>query len=386
MADAAETAAPAAPAAAASETPSDGGGIKSVAEAIEGVLAKPTPKPTPKPDPTAAPKGKPPEKGRRVEKLEQNAVAAAAVAPAPEEGASASEKARYYLKHGDVAKAIDAAFGNLSEIDATLPEGVREALARKLAVNSAQWERLRKHEQATKRAFNEREQKLGGIIQNLQREYAPLHQARQAYAAADYDAAFKLAFGEDATEFQRKVIGQRVGKNPEVERLRAELEQERAQQRQWAEQQRQQQAQAEQQQAVNNYVAEIGRELSQSDDAAVRKYASRPAYVGRVFEILRHHYDAATNTTIPLTVAAEAARDEILNSLKDWRIEDETSGLTAAPAARASVLPAKPPVAKGPARSLKQSGAAEATGAQVKLTSAQIREKYQRIMSAEDQQ
>ena len=244
---------------------------------------------------------------------------------------------------------------------------------------------IRRHEKATKQAFNEREQKLSGIIHNLQQEYAPLHQARQAYAAGDFETAFKAAFGEDAADFQRKVIGQRVGKNPDVERLRAELEAERAQARQWAEQQRQQQAQAQAEQQVQAYIGDISRELSQSDDKAVRKYSSRPAFVHRVFEIQRANYDADSNTTIPLTVAAEAARDEILNSLNDWRIEDETvrAGTQPVSTVRAGEPPAKQPAPRGPARSLKQTGAAEATGAPRKMTSAEVREKYQRMMEAD---
>lgn len=365
----------------ANSAPSDGGGIKTAAEVIEKVLASDLPEPAPPVAEKPAKAEKP--VGRRIEKLEAKAVAGPAEAE-PDAAAAASERAKYYLRHGDVAKAINAAFGDLKSIEASLPDGVREALARKLGVNSAQWERIRKHEQSTKRAFQEREQQLSGIISNLQQEYAPLHHARQAYQAGDYETAFRAAFGEDATDFQRKVIGQRVGKNPEIEKLRAELEQERAQQRHWAEQARQQQAEAEQQQAVHSYLGTITEELAQSDDTAIRKYSSRPAFVHRVFEIQRSTYDARSNTAIPLTVAAEHARDEALNLVKSWQVEDDVTSGIAAPAARASVQPVKPPAAKGPARSLKQSGAAEATGAPRKLTSAEVREKYQRMMEAGD--
>lgn len=364
--------------------PSTGGGIKSASEVIEKVLAaEPKPAPSPddeptKPDPKPAPK----PAARRVEKLEAKAVEKAAeteAKPEPESDASAIEKARFHLKHGDLAKAIDAAFGDLKSLDASLPDGVREALARKLGVNSAQWEKVRKYEQSVKRASHAREQELNGIVQQLQREYAPFHSARKAYEAGDYDTAFKAAFGEDAADYQRKVIGQRVGKNPEIEKLRAELEAERAERRAAAEREQAARAEAEERAAVAAYVADLGQQLAASEDAAVRKYSARPAFVQRVLEIQRAHYDAASNTTLPVRSAAEMARDEILDSLNQWRIDDE-SGVPPAKAAQASALPAKPPAAKAPARALKQSQAAEGTGLPQKLNPKQLIAKYSQLM------
>jgi len=365
--------------------PSPGGGIKTAAEVIAKVTAPEPAKPAKdaKGKFIAAAKA---DESRRTEKLEAKAAdkTAAETKPEPDADASAVAKARFHLQHGDVARALDAAFGDFKALGESLPDAVREALGRKLGVNSAQWEKIRKYEQGAKRAVAAREQELSGIVQQLKAEYAPFHEARKLYQAGDYDAAFKAAFGEDAADYQRKVISQRVGKNPEIEKLRAELEAERAERRQREQQAEQARDEAEERAAVMSYLRDIQTQLSESEDAAVRKYAERPAFINRVFAIQRENYSRETNTTIPLHVAAEAARDEILESIQQWRIEDEAAGAAPANAVRASALPAKPPAAKAPARALTQSRAAEATGKPRKETSAEVRERYQRMMEQSD--
>jgi hypothetical protein len=353
-----------------------GGGIKTAAEVIEKVLSAPEAKPGDKP----AAKPAKAEPARRVEKLEAKAVEKAATEEAEPDDAAILAKAHYHLKHGDIAKFIDVVAGDF-KFDG-LADGVREALGRKLGVSSAQWEKLRKFEAGAKRAIAAREQELGGVVERLKAEYAPFHQARKAYDAGDYDAAFKAAFGEDAADYQRKVIGQRIGKNPEVEKLRAELEQERAERRQREEQAEQQRAESEQRQAVHDYLSDLQAQCAESEDLAIRKFAHRPAFIQRIYAIQRESYDENANTVLPLSHAAEMARDEILNSIKAWSVEDET-GAPPANAARASALPAKPPLAKAPARALKQSQAAEANGKPVKRTPEQVREYHQRLMESQ---
>lgn len=362
-------------------TPTEGGGIKTAAEVIEKVLAAPD-KPEPKgSEPPTRPDPAPKPVARRIEKLEAKAAektAAAAETPEPEADASAVERARFHLKHGDVAKALDV-FGDLKALGEGMPDAVREALGRKLGVNSAQWEKLRKFEAGAKRAIATREQELSGLVQQLRAEYAPLHEARAAYKAGDYDAAFKAAFGEDAADYQRKIITQRVGKNPEVEKLRAELEAERTERRKLAERDQAAQVEAAERQQIAEYVSTLGAQLAASEDPAVRKYSSRPAFVQRVYDIQRESYDHDSRTFLPAHIAAETARDEILNSLKEWSVDDAT-GAAPANAARASALPAKPPVAKAPARALKQSQAAEASGQPHTLSPKQVMEKHMRLM------
>lgn len=362
---------------------SSGGGIKTAAEVIAKVTA---PDPAPATTPAKDAKGKfvtaekAAEPARRVEKLEAKAAEkpAVPVAPEPDAEASALAKARFHLQHGNVAKAIEAAFGELD--GAAMANDVREALARKLGVGSKQWEEIRKFEQSARRKVAAREQELGAVVERLKAEYAPLHQARRAYEAGDYDAAFKAAFGEDAADYQRKIISQRVGKNPEIEKLRAELETERAERTNRERAAEQTRLEAEEAAAVAGYIQDLGGQLAASEDPAVRKYAARPAFVQRVFAIQRANYNAQTNTTIPVHIAAEAARDEILKSLQQWQVDDEPTGALPANAARASAPPVKPPVAKAPARALTQSRAAEANGKPNKETSAQVRERHQRLM------
>ncbi len=350
-----------------------GGGIKDASAVIEKVLAKPEGAPkageqAPKADPE-----------RRVEKLEAKAAEKAVeAAPEPEADASVIAKARYHLQHGDVAKFIDTVIGDFKADG--LADGVREALGRKLGVSSAQWEKIRRFEAEGKRKLAAREQELGSVVERLKAEYAPFHQARSLYEKGDYDAAFKAAFGEDATEYQRKIIGQRVGKNPEIEALKAELERRDRLQAEREAQAEQARAEAEQTRQVHEYLTGLQEQLGESDDPAIRKFAARPAFIQRIYALQRASYDPHSNTVLPLSAAAEQARDEILNSIKQWSIEDETTGAAPANAARASALPAKPPAPKGPARALKQSQAAEATGQPQKLSDKQVLEKYKLLM------
>jgi hypothetical protein len=353
-----------------------GGGIKTAAEVIEKVLSAPEPKPGDKP----AAKPSKPEPARRVEKLEAKSAEKAATEEAEPDDAAILAKAHYHLKHGDIAKFIDVVAGDF-KLDG-LADGVREALGRKLGVSSAQWEKLRKFEAGAKRQLQAREQELGSVVERLKAEYAPMAQARKLYQAQDYDAAFKAAFGEDAADYQRKIIGQRVGKNPEIEALKAELERRdrvQAEKEQAAEQQR---AEQEQRQQVFNYLTDLQTQCAESPDLAIRKFAHRPAFIQRIYAIQKESYDERANTVLPLSHAAEMARDEILNSIKAWSVEDEETGVPPANAARASALPVKPPVAKAPVRALKQSQAAEANGKPVKRTPAEVREYHQRLMES----
>lgn len=355
-------------------TPAAAPSLPSVSEAIEKVLSADE-RPT-RPDPAPA-ADKP---GRRVEKLEaKSAEKAAEAPPEPDAGAAALEKARFHLKHGDVAKALDAAFGDLKGLGDAMPDGVREALARKLGVNSAQWEKIRKYEQGAKRAVAAREQELGTVMERLKTEFAPFHQARELYKSGDYDAAFKAAFGEDAADYQRKIITQRVGKNPEIEALKAELKERDRVQAEREQRQREEAEEADRTRQIHAYLDDTQKQCAASEDPAIRKYAARPAFIQRIYAIQKSSYDEASNTLMPLQQAAEMARDEILDSLQQWSV-DEPTGASPANAARASAPPATPPAAKAPARALKQTQAAEATGTPQKLTDAQKKAKYARLM------
>lgn len=380
----ATSAAPSSVTATAPAATSAGGGIKTAAEVIEKILATPDAPATPPKDAkgkSTKAADKAPE--RRLEKLE----AAGAARPAteataePDAEASALAKARFHLQHGDVALAIDAAFGDLKADG--LSDGVREALARKLGVSSRQWEQVRRFEQESKRKLGAREQELSGIVERLKAEYAPYHNARKAYEAGDYDAAFKAAFGEDAADYQRKVIGQRVGKNPEVEKLRADLEAERAERNAAAQREQAAREQAEQQQQQLEYMRGMQAELIAHPDPEVAAYATKGPFIRRVFDVLQREYHR-TGELPPLLDVVEHVRHNNVSvaEARAWAPVATTPVLATVSAAQASAPPAKPPVAKAPARALTQSRAAEATGKPRKETSAEIRERYQRQMES----
>lgn len=338
-------------------------------KAAEAVAA---PKADAKPEPKAQAKPAPEAKA----KIDPKTIKLEADKPEPEpDPAAVRERARYHLQHGDVAKAIDAAFGDLEGI--ALPDAVREALGRKLGVKSEQWEKIRKHEQSVKRHYAAKEQELSGIVDGLKRTYGPLHEARASYQKGDYDAAFKQAFGEDAADFQRKLIGQRVAKNPEVEQLKVQLERERHERLADKQSLTDAQAKAEEQQAVNAYVANLQEQLTQSDDPRVAKYAQRPRFVNRVFEIQAAAYDRDTNTTMPLSKAAEQARDEVLGLISEW---EPDTGASAGKADQASALPAIPERARARGRSLKHSQAAEATATPRKLSTQELIAKHSKLI------
>lgn len=325
------------------------------------------------PEAVDKPADKPGKKaGRRIEALEAKAVAAAAEPAEPDTGLR--EKARYHLQHADVAKAIDAAFGDLSGLGAGMADAVREALARKLGVGSKNWEQVRKFEARAKRELAAKEQHMVQVIDAVKRDYGPFHEARALYAAGDYEGAFKNAFGEDVTDFQRKAIGQRIGRDPEVERLKAELAKDREErQRERAEYDRAVQERTDQAQ-IQEYQGQLQTELSASDDPAIARYASRPQFVAEVFEILRANYDPRTGATVPVRVAAEHVRDQVFANLQQWQLDHPGQ------AKPAIAAPAKAVVR--PVRTLKQTGAAEATGMPVKLSSEEIRLKHQRLIEA----
>ncbi len=324
------------------------------------------------------PAGKAKKPARRVEALEAKAVAAADKPAEPDAAPAVNEKALYHLRHGNIAKAIDAAFGDLSALGPGLPDGVREALARSLGVGSKNWEQIRKYEARARKELAAKEQHVSQIVDAVKRDYAPFHKAKALFDAGDYDAALAAAFGVDSVEYQRKMISQRVGRDPEVARLEAELKrdrEERAREReQWEAAQRERSEQA----LIADYQSRLQNELTGSDDPWIAHHAARPQFVESVFEVLRANYDPATNASVPVHVAAEHVRDQIQASIQQWQLSQP--GQAPAKSVQAAAMPAKPPVR--PARTLKQTGAAEATGAPVKLSSEDIRLKHQRIIEA----
>jgi len=333
------------------------------------IKAKPEPKPEAKAKPAAKAEPKPAKIDPKSIKLETEPAKAE-----PEPDGNSREKARYYLQHGDVAKAIETALGDLTGL--AVPDDVREALARKLGVKSDQWEKVRKYEKSVKQQFAQKEQHVSQLVEQVRREYEPLVTARQAYQAGDYEAAFKAAFGEDIADFQRKAISQRISKNPEVEQVKALLErerQERLRDKQELELQRQKAAE---EREVGRYMANLQTELTQSPDPTIAKYAERPRFIQRVFQIQAEHYNPTLDISIPINEAAEIARDEILNLINEW----EYTGSDTAKSVQAAAPPEQPPPAKARGRNLRHTTAAEATSSPKKLTTEELIKKHARLM------
>lgn len=229
----------------------------------------------------------------------------------PEEAGPAGSltKVRRLWADGNIEEAVKIAFG----VDAS-----------ELKLNSKQWTEFNHKARAAKQearanheAANQKLQQASQIAQ----QFVPVIQARQAYAAGDYENAFRLAFGESANDFQRKMIAQIAGggKDPatdaRVARLEAQLhaeQVERARMAQLTEQQRYQQA-------VETHVKEITDELTESGDDRFERVASKRPFLEKVLAIQREHWNG--KHTLPAVEAAELAWDELYGDLLEARSE-----------------------------------------------------------------
>ncbi len=277
------------------------------------------------------------------------------------ETGSASKSARELLEAGDLEGAFKAAFGKSpSEFN----------------INSKRWAEFRKGTAKERAKLNEaysaarndierREHQTRQLLREAREEVRPYQnmvEAKKLYAAGDVAAAVKLAFEDDASEFNKKILRQAHGKNPEVEALRNELAREReeraAKERAAAEQQAEHAAR-EQRQANFTWVRDNLGALSEPEYAEAAK---RPRFVADVLRVLEDHYDEETNATLPLSQAAEMV-------LEAWR-EHFGASFGSSPggdrgaqnremSVRGGTIPARPEAK--PSRTLSQTGAAEAS-------------------------
>lgn len=268
-------------------------------------------------------------------------------------------KARAMLQKGDLDGALKAAFGKT---------------AKDFAINSKQWQAWREKTQEGKRALAAKEQQLMQAAQELQKRFAPLHQARQEYEAGNLTEAFKLAFGEDINDFQRKALRQKMGQDPEVAKLKRQLEEEK-QARIQREREAQERYQAEQEEHMRRqYFAGVQKQLGELEPH-IQKVATKRAFFQAVVEQLQEHYDPDTNITIPVSHAAELAFAELYGDVWD-------SGVTGTPHTPAATVqggssPVRP--AARAAKNLKQSHAAEAS-APGRLSDDELLAKYEKLM------
>lgn len=290
--------------------------------------------------------------------------------PEPTEKPARSGKtARQLLEEGDMEGAFEEAFGKKPA---------------DFNINSKRWAEYR---QVMKRDRAKVEQRERQVAQNFERynqliarakdevkPFIAMRQAKQLYESGDLEGAIKLAFGDDVTGFNKRLLGQFHGKNPEVDSVRAELQalrDERAAERQQYAEQVAQQQQAEQQ---RQFVATMTNIIETSGDEQLERFAKKPKFLGRVYQILEQHYDREMNTTIPILEAADMARREILDEFGDV-LGSRDAGAPAV-SGRGGSTPAKQ-VPQG-TRTISQNGAAETSapprGAHGKSLDEQVRE------------
>lgn len=307
----------------------------------------------------AKPKGEPPVAKKAAPEAEPDDEADEDEEPT-EKRAPNLDRARSLLRHGEVNKAITEAFGG---IDKELVDDVREALARQLGVNSKQWAQFRQKASEDMRRVRAAQEQVTHLSQQVRQEYGGFVEAKKLYDAGDYAGAIKAAFGDEINDYNRKLIRTHMSADPKVAKLELELEElkrEKAVQRKREEEAAQaQHARAE----YARYAEQVHASLVDSEDPVIADYATDKdtqfEFTSRVLDILEENYNPATRTTIPVSLAAEQARDEKLAETRKWGKRygsgaqptnaetTDRSGDSAKPAARA-------------ARSLRHSQAAEA--------------------------
>ncbi len=206
-----------------------------------------------------------------------------------------------------------------------------------------QWGAFRQREKAAadaERKAIEQTERLKGIHQQLIQHYGAYDEARKAYEAEDYDAAFKIWTGESPDDFTRKRIHAMHSKtkDPEVIKLRKELEALRTEKQ--TDEQRRAEANAKQarEEARTSYRNQLAEQLTELDDPRFARVAKKQAFINRVFDIQEQHWNERAQTTIDTVEAAELAWEELYEG-----VAGETSA-TAAPSVSRSAGTTKTPV------------------------------------------
>lgn len=301
-------------------------------KAAEAKAAKATPA---KPDKDApAPEKKPEAKAE--------AEPDAAGEPEPEKPRRGMS-AKQLLEAGDIEGAFMEAFGKKPG---------------DFQITSARWEEFRKVQQREKQKLAQRTQQVNDLIERASkdaRSLLPFREAKQLYESGDYEGALRHAFGASFDDFQRGLLKQYHGKNPEVEAIRSEWErekQERLRERQEYQAQRERQ-QLEQQE--RQFVEHMTTTIAGSDDAQLAALSRKPVFIRRVYALMQEHYDSATDTTLPVLEAADMARRELVDHFGDV-FGSRDAGAPAVSVRGGSNL-AKP--AAPAARTISQHGASE---------------------------
>lgn len=226
----------------------------------------------------------------------------------PDEGQRAGRSPRELLEAGDLDGAFEAAFGKKPhdfKIDSRRWEEWRKANTRGKQMLE------REKAAAVQQIANDRRQ-LEETLTNARRELGPLLEGQKLFKAGDFAGALKAAFGVDVATFQRNLLSQHHGKNPEVESLRAEIRERDAREAERRAAEERQRAEYTQREQLAQYVEQVRGEIVDGEDAELAGLATDPAFIEQVIQIQRKHYDPATRTTLPSLQAAAQVRDAIL--------------------------------------------------------------------------
>ncbi len=299
--------------------------------------------------------------------------------PKPDEGPAAPTaatlaQARKLLEDGDAEAAFKLAFGKS-------PDALR--------INSARWVEWRKANQAAERALAEKQQAVVGAARELEQRFGNMLAAKKAYDSEDYEGALKLAFGDELNTFQKKAIARFHGKNPEVEKLKAELrerDEREAQERQQAKQQLHAQ---EVQRAHSENLQIVAGTIAQSQDPEIAALAKRPRFAQRVYELALQNFDLRRDPLAGITAAAEMVRDEIVEEFgpvfgrsRSVSESPHQGGINPESPHRAGTKPARPGAADAAPTTLSQRGAQEASPPGRALSDAELFRKYEQLAKA----
>jgi hypothetical protein len=286
---------------------------------------------------------------------------------------------RQLLEAGDIDSAFEAAFGKK-------PHDFK--------IDSRRWEEWRKAGIRQKQALEtKRKEDTGALdaerrnveqtIARAKQVYGPMVEAKKLFEAGDVMGAVQAAFGVDINGLQKRALAQFHGKNPEIEKLRAEIQEEK---RARAELEQAQRSKADESALAERRAAhkqKIKATLAEGGDPEIAELANRPGFVHRVFQIQAQHYDADTDETVTIEDAAAMARQEILTEF------GAVLGRSAHRSESAESVQAgsKPANAKNghrpPSRTLSQRGAVEASEPGRALTQQERLRKYTDLAKAE---
>lgn len=233
-------------------------------------------------------------------------------------------KARRLFREGDVDGALKLVLGveakELDEVKLTSKHFKALVAREKAAAKAVQDSRA----EADTRESN---------VRDVATKLMPMVQAVQAYHKGDFEGFVKLATGDSLEGFQRKVIAQLqqtpAGKAevpPELLARLTQLENERRAEKEESARMKAENERIKSEQAEAKWVGEIADELAK--DERFVKVATKKAFLSKVLETQKRHFNPNTQMTVDALEAAEEVWEEFYGDVID------TAPRTAATAAK----------------------------------------------------